>query len=146
MRVELKIDANCEEAFAVIHTSKLTPALQAAIEILENDQPRPLLTAQAEDKIFVIDPDMIVVICTEGRSLIMYDMKKAKFVLNKPLYELQQLLGINFIRISKSALINSRFIHHVKASMNGTMEVVMKNGITETITRSYRQQFKKRLN
>ena len=35
VKVELKIDPNCQEPWAVINVAKLTPSLQAAITILE---------------------------------------------------------------------------------------------------------------
>lgn len=145
MRVELQIDANCEEPFAVLHISKLTPAVQKAIKILENEGIQRMITAQAEGKVFVIEPEMIEVIRTEGRELVLYSKSKERYLLSKPLYELEALLGNDFIRISKSAIINFRRIHHAEASFNGTMEVVMKNGIEEVITRSYKKQFKERL-
>ncbi|WP_462378562.1 LytTR family DNA-binding domain-containing protein, partial [Emergencia timonensis] len=142
---ELQIDANCEEPFAVLHISKLTPAVQEAIKILENEGIQRMITAQAEGKVFVIEPEMIEVIRTEGRELVLYSKSKERYLLSKPLYELEALLGNDFIRISKSAIINFRRIHHAEASFNGTMEVVMKNGIEEVITRSYKKQFKERL-
>ena len=145
MRVELQIDANCEEPFAVLHISKLTPAVQEAIKILENEGVQRMITAQAEGKVFVIEPEMIEVIRTEGRELVLYSKSKERYLLSKPLYELEALLGNDFTRISKSAIINFRRIHHAEASFNGTMEVVMKNGIEEVITRSYKKQFKERL-
>ena len=145
MRVELQIDANCEEPFAVLHISKLTPAVQEAIKILENEGIQRMITAQAEGKVFVIEPEMIEVIRTEGRELVLYSKSKERYLLSKPLYELEALLGNDFIRISKSAISNFRRIHHAEASFNGTMEVVMKNGIEEVITRSYKKQFKERL-
>ena len=145
MRVELQIDANCEEPFAVLHISKLTPAVQEAIKILENEGVQRMITAQAEGKVFVIEPEMIEVIRTEGRELVLYSKSKERYLLSKPLYELEALLGNDFIRISKSAIINFRRIHHAEASFYGTMEVVMKNGIEEVITRSYKKQFKERL-
>ena len=145
MRVDLQIDANCEEPFAVLHISKLTPAVQEAIKILENEGIQRMITAQAEGKVFVIEPEMIEVIRTEGRELVLYSKSKERYLLSKPLYELEALLGNDFIRISKSAIINFRRIHHAEASFNGTMEVVMKNGIEEVITRSYKKQFKERL-
>ena len=145
MRVELQIDANCEEPFAVLHISKLTPAVREAIKILENEGIQRMITAQAEGKVFVIEPEMIEVIRTEGRELVLYSKSKERYLLSKPLYELEALLGNDFIRISKSAIINFRRIHHAEASFNGTMEVVMKNGIEEVITRSYKKQFKERL-
>lgn len=145
MRVELQIDANCEEPFAVLHISKLTPSVQEAIKILEDEGIQRMVTAHVEGKVFVIEPEMIEVIRTEGRELVLYSKLKERYLLSKPLYELEALLGNDFIRISKSAIINFRRIHHAEASFNGTMEVVMKNGIEEVITRSFKKQFKERL-
>ena len=96
-------------------------------------------------KIYIIDPVKIELIRTEGRELALYDLKKERYVLNKPLYEVQEQLGKDFVRISKFAIINIKRINHVEASFNGTMEIVMKNGLEEIITRSYRKLFKERL-
>lgn len=63
---------------------------------------------------------------TEGRELVLYDRQKKRFLLNRPLYELEKQLGSSFVRISKSAIVNIRQISHVEASFNGTMELVMK--------------------
>ena len=145
MRVELQIDANCEEPFAVLHISKLTPSIQEAIKILEDEGIQNIITAQSAGKVFLIDPQTIEVIRTEGRELVLYNKSKERYLLSKPLYELERLLGNDFIRISKSAIISLRCIHHAEASFNGTMEVVKKNGIEEVITRSYKKQFKERL-
>lgn len=145
MRVELNIDKNSEEPFAILHIAKLTPTLQAAIEILENEGVQNIITAQAHGKVYMIEPEQIEVIRTEGRELVLYNKLKERFVLNKPLYELQEILGNDFIRISKSAIINFRRIHHLEAAFNGTMEVVMRNGVEEIITRSYKRPFKERL-
>lgn len=145
MRVELNIDADCKEPFAVLNISKLTPAMQSAVEMLEREGIENIITAQAHGKVYIIDPEHIEVIRTEGRELALYNKLKERYILDKPLYELQDMLGNNFIRISKSAIINFRRIHHVEASFNGTMGVVMHNGVEEVITRSFKQQFKERL-
>lgn len=145
MRVELQIDPDCSDPHASLHITKLTSAIQSVIELLEKENEQAVFTAVHEGKIFIIDPEMIEIIRTEGRSLVLYDKLQKKYLLNKPLYEIQRQLGKNFIRISKSAIINFRRISHVEASFNGNMEIVMKNGIEEVITRSYKQQLKERL-
>ncbi len=145
VKVELKIDPNCQEPWAVINVAKLTPSLQAAITILEKECEEMIFTAQNNGKIYIIDPVKIELIRTEGRELALYDLKKERYVLNKPLYEVQEQLGKDFVRISKFAIINIKRINHVEASFNGTMEIVMKNGLEEIITRSYRKLFKERL-
>ena len=145
MRVELKIDPACQEPCAVINAARLTPNLQAAISLLEKEGEENVFPAQRDGKTYLIEPDAIEIIRTEGRDLALYDRQKRRFLLNRPLYELEKQLGKNFVRISKSALVSIRRISHVEASFNGTMELVMKNGVEEVITRSYRQQFKQRL-
>lgn len=145
MRVELKIDPACQEPCAVINAARLTPNLQAAISLLEKEGEENVFPAQRDGKTYLIEPDAIEIIRTEGRELALYDRQKRRFLLNRPLYELEKQLGKNFVRISKSALVSIRRISHVEASFNGTMELVMKNGVEEVITRSYRQQFKQRL-
>lgn len=82
---------------------------------------------------------------TEGRQVVCYDKLKNRYILDKPLYELESILDIYFVRISKSAIVNISQINHVEASFNGTMELVMKNGVTDYISRSFRKGFKERL-
>ena len=145
MRVELNIDPNCKNPRALLYAARLTPSLKNAIAILEKENEETILTAQIQGKTFIIEPDNIEIIRTEGRELVLYDIEKNRFLLGKPLYELENILGKNFVRISKSALVNIFRIHHVEAAFNGTMAIVMKNGIEEIISRSYRQKFKDRL-
>lgn len=145
MRVELKIDSNCTEPYAELHVAKLTPGLQTAVSILEKENEESAIAAQDQGKTYMLEPEMIDLVRTEGRELVVYDRQKRRYVVTRPLYEMQELLGKNFVRVSKSAIIQIRRIHHVEAAFNGTMDVMMKNGMGEVITRSYRQQFKERL-
>lgn len=92
-----------------------------------------------------MEPERLELIRTEGREIICYDNSKNRYVLGKPLYELEHLLGSSFVRVSKSTIVNIKRIDHVKAGFNGTMELVMKNGIKDYISRSFRKAFKERL-
>lgn len=145
MRVELKIDSNCTDPFAVLQVTKITPALQTAISILEKENEESVMAAQKQGKIYLLDQELVELVRTEGRELAVYDLQKNRYIVNRPLYEMEEVLGKSFVRISKSALICVRRISHVEASFNGTMEIVMKNGLTEVLTRSYRQTFRERL-
>lgn len=145
MKVKIQIDPDLKEPYAQLNISKLTPSLEAVIKILENEGQAIPLTGSKEGKTYIIEPNSVEIIRTEGRELILYNRKKEKFFLSKPIYELQSYLSDDFIRISKSAIVNIRYIDHVSATFNGTMDIVMKNGIDAVITRSYRNEFKKRL-
>lgn len=146
MRVECKISTEYKEPYAVLHISKMTGAIAEIISMLEKENTDSLtLTATKEKKTFFIRPEEISLVRTEGREIVCYDRLKNRYLLDKPLYELEKLLDDDFVRISKSAIVNISQIHHVEASFNGTMELVIKNGITDYISRSFRKNFKERL-
>lgn len=146
MKVECKISPDYKDPFAVIHINKMTPVIGEAISLLENEESGHVsLTAVRGGKTYFIEPESIELVRTEGREIICYDRQKNRYVMNRPLYELENLLGNQFARISKSAIINLRRISHVRASFNGTMELVMKNGVEDYISRSFRKSFKERL-
>lgn len=145
MRVECIISST-EEPYAVLHINKITPSVSRIISLLEKEGAEEnFIAAEKDGKTYFIDPENIDIVRTEGREIVCYDNSHSRYVLNKPLYELEKLLGNRFIRISKSAIINIRRISHAQAGFNGTMELVMKNGMEEYISRSCRKTFRERL-
>ncbi len=146
MKVECKISDDYKEPYAILHINKITPAITEIISILENEssQTQPL-TMTKERKTYFIKSEELSLVRSEGREIVCYDQQKNRYVLDKPLYEWERILGVPFVRISKSTIVNMHHISHVEASFNGTMELVMKNGIMDYISRSYRKSFKERL-
>ena len=146
MRVECKISADYKEPYAVLHINKMTEAVAGIISMLEKENANSLtLNATKDRKTYFMKPEDISLVRAEGREIVCYDKLKNRYLLDKPLYELENILDIYFVRISKSAIVNINQINHAEASFNGTMELVMKNGVTDYISRSYRKSFKERL-
>lgn len=146
MKVECIIQPDCHEPYAVLHIKKMTPSIAEIIQLLEKeDSIQGSLVAEKEGKTYFIEPDNLELIRTEGREIVCYDQAKNRYLLTRPLYELENLLGNSFIRVSKSTIINIHRINHVAAAFNGTMELVMKNGVEDYISRSFRKSFKERL-
>lgn len=146
MKVECRISTEYKEPYAVLHINQMTPAVAQIISMLEKEGMDSLtLTATKERKTYFIKPEDLSIVRTEGRDVICYDKLKNRYLLDKPLYELENILDFHFVRISKSTIVNICQIDHVEASLNGTMELVMKNGITDYISRSFRKVFKERL-
>lgn len=146
MKVECKISADYKEPYAILHLDKMTETAAAIISMLEKENINsPTLIAAKDKKTYFIKPEDISLVRTEGREIVCYDKRKNRYILDKPLYELENILDIHFVRISKSAIVNINQISHVEASFNGTMELVMKNGVTDYISRSFRKGFRERL-
>ena len=146
MRVEVKIDPDISEPIAVIHAPKMTRELMALVETLEQTVAKPsLLIAKNDNKIFVIEPEQIDIIRTEGNDIKLYNREAQEYIVTKPLREIQEQLGSAFVRISKSTLVNINRVDHLSPSFNSTMYIVMKNGVSDYITRKHLGDFKKRL-
>lgn len=146
MKVECKISADYKEPYAVLHINRMTPAVAKIISLLEKEDTASLtLIATKDRKTYFINPEDISLIRTEGRKIVCYDKLKNRYLIDKTLYELENILDTHFVRISKSTIVNISQINHVEASFNGTMELIMKNGVTDYISRSFRKSFKERL-
>lgn len=146
MRVECNIDAACTDPHTVLYLRQMTPAVAEAVSILEKEGADLLpLTAVKDGKTYFLEPGSLELIRTEGREVICYDKLKNRYRLDRLLYEMERYLGEAFVRVSKSAIVNIRRISHVSAGFNGSLELVMKNGMEDYISRSYRKSFKERL-
>jgi len=146
MRVEIRLDPDVGEPIAVIHAPKMTPELMALVEMWEQADEKPsLLFAKRDDKLFVIEPEQIDIIRTEGNDIKLYNREAKEYIITKPLREVGEQLGSAFVRISKSTLVNIKRVDHLSPSFNSTMYIVMKNGISDYITRKHLGDFKNRL-
>ena len=72
-------------------------------------------------------------------------VKTKKYTSGKRLYELEQYLGRGFMRISKSALVNLRYLDYVEASFHGIMLLRLKNQSEEYVSRKYLPDLKRYL-
>lgn len=142
MKVEIQISADIEEPYAVIYSNKMTDEVQHIYEKIQSGG--NVITAIDNEQIIILQPAEIYMVRMENEQLIVYCQQK-KYVSGKRLYEMEQLLGNRFMRISKSTIINLKKVNSVEPSFNGTMLVVLKNGDKDYISRKYLPAFKKYL-
>ena len=146
MRVKVEIDANLTEMTATIHAPKITPQLTALVATLEGVADNAsFLIVKKDDKLFIIEPDQIEIIRVEGDDIILYNREAQSFTITKTLQEIYNSLTDNFVRISKSVIVNINRVDHLSNSFNSTMYIAMKNGVSDYISRKYLGDFKKRL-
>ena len=146
MRIEIKIESDIKEPIAVIRTSKITPELMIWVELLERTEGKSsMLFAKNDNKLFVVEPEQIDIIRTEGNDVKLYNRNAQEFIVTKTLNEIQEQLGANFVRISKSTIVNINRIDHLSPSFDRTMFIAMKNGVNDYISRKYLAHFKKRM-
>ena len=145
MKVEINISEEINEPYAVIYTNEENAEIKRVAALIEDSTAGSnIITVSDNERFFVLRPDEIYMIRVENEKTIVYSQTK-KYSSGKRLYEFENLLGNSFMRISKSVLVNLKYLDCVEPSIGGMMLLILKNGCKDYISRKYLPAFKKYL-
>ncbi|MDO4535579.1 MAG: LytTR family DNA-binding domain-containing protein [Clostridium perfringens] len=142
MKVQVKVSDEIKEPYVVIYTNSITDEVQKIICNLSDNI--NIIPVNDEDRIIFLQPEEIYMARVEKGELIIY-CKNKTYKSKRRLYEIGEQLGSGFIQISKSAFVNIKMIECVEPFFNGMMNLKLKNGCSEYISRKYLPEFKKYL-
>lgn len=142
MKVDFKLVSSAHQEEAVIRAVQKTEDIQAAIDILEHGISSVMVFK--EDKKYLCKMENIYYAESVDKKTFIYT-KDECYQTKKRLYELEEELNANFLRCSKSLIVNIRKIKAVKSDLNGRMNVQLVNGETIIISRSYVKDLKRKL-
>ncbi|MEG0438455.1 MAG: LytTR family DNA-binding domain-containing protein [Solibacillus sp.] len=145
MKVEVLIAPEYSEPVAEIKTNQLTSTIEKAVVLLEQEDFGEKLSIYQGKEIILIEKSSIQLVRTEVGKVIVYDAEGKWYETKTTLLDLENLLGENFIRISKSTIVNLTAVQSVKASFSGTLDILLENGQEDVISRKYKADFKKKL-
>lgn len=143
MKVDIKLTETIDEPRVEIYTSKITKEIEDIVTYIKNDSSNIILAREGEELV-VIDPDDIYMLRIEDKKVAIYIEKKCFFTV-KRLCEIEKSLKKNFLRISKTTIINIKQISRVEPSFNGSMYIKLRNGLKDYISRKYVPELKKYL-
>lgn len=135
MKVKIQVDPAISEEYAEFHEREITDEVSRFAEIIEKSN-RVLTGADEFERTIIINPSDIVAVHAEKKWCRILT-ETADYSCRKRLYELEQDLGPEFMRISKSILVCIRKIDSVEAVFNGMLLLHMKNGSKEYVSRTY---------
>lgn len=150
MKVQLFVSKEYEESYAQIYTDVLTDNIQKAMILLEGNQlneeevKKSILPVKKGEDIVLLDFEDIYMIRVEQKQTKVYGHDE-EFIIKKALYKIEDNLDSDFVRISKSTIINLRKIERVAPSLRGMMFIELKNGLKDNISRKYLSDFKQAL-
>ena len=137
MRVDMNISESIKEPYAVINSDELTPEIAAlAREIAAFGNGRNVIVGNLDERMVIIEPEKIVLIRVESEKVYVVTEDET-YRVGKRMYELLEVLGKEFMQVSKSAAINLSYLESVEPSFNGIMLLHMKRGEKEYISRKY---------
>jgi response regulator len=142
MKVELNIDEKFKEILVTISTDKINDEVQELVNYIEYKE--DYLVGIADDKVCVLDISDIIRVFVEDRKVFVVTTK-GKFVVRKKLYEMNNLLTKDFVKISQSEIANIKFIKNLDLSIRGTIVIVYKNSDISYVSRRLLKDFKTKL-
>ena len=142
MKVELNIDEKFKEILVTISTDKINDEVQELVNYIEYKE--DYLVGIADNQVSVIDISDIIRVFVEDRKVFVVTTK-GKFIVRKKLYEMNNLLTKDFVKISQSEIANIKFIKNLDLSIRGTIVIVYKNSDISYVSRRLLKDFKSKL-
>lgn len=150
MRVELSI-LPTTTGHANIAAQQMDDTLRHAVELLasigddatvtERSGPRNAIVA-TQGKSMVVVPLRSIYLARAEDGHVQLLTSKGDLRTNNRLYELEQMLGADFIRISKSAIVNLNAIDRIDPGFGGAVSVKLIDGTVEWISCRFLTSFK----
>lgn len=144
MKVNLFVSRDVEEPYADIHTNELTDNVTKAISILESDESPDMVAVKKGSDIALLQMDEIFMFRVEDKQVKVHT-QSSEYLIKKPLYQVEETLSSDFVRISKTTIVNLKKIERVAPSLKGMMFIELKNGLKDNISRKYLPGFKEAL-
>ena len=144
MKVNLFVSRDIEEPHADIHTNELTDNITKAMSILESDDSNDLLAVKNGSDITLLEFNDVFMLRVENKQVKVYT-ENNEYLIRKPLYQVEESLSGDFVRISKTTIVNLKKIKRVAPSLKGMMFIELKNGLKDNISRKYLPDFKNAL-
>ena len=143
MKITINIDENVSETEIAIHCNQLTDEIEnimATLRIL-NQQ----MLVSKEEETHLIDVGKISYVEALERRTFVYTQEDV-FESKLKLYEMEEkLCRLGFFRISKSCLVNLKFIKTIRNDVERRLRLTLKNGEQIMVSRQYAEEIKKRL-
>lgn len=143
MKITIEAPKPGQEDEIIVRCETLDERLMNLIYSLKSDQDK--LTGYVEDKIVKLMPRDIYYFESVDNKVFAYTAK-GTYEVRKKLYEIEsEYAYTDFLRISKSIIVNVAKIAYLKPIFNGRFEAKLKNEEKIIISRQYVLELKKKL-
>lgn len=146
MKVKLEIDPDAEETKIVIKAKDISPEIEKLYkELQQQDQHADQVEGFKDNVSYYLPLNEILFFETDAKQVMAHTKKQAYLVKYK-LYELENMLGVSFMRISKSTIVNLDQIYGLTRSISNCKIQFHDSYKTIYASRRYYKNLRSRLN
>ncbi|MCI9402131.1 MAG: LytTR family transcriptional regulator [Oscillospiraceae bacterium] len=143
MKVTVEEHPELEETEVVVRCRRLDPQISRLLELLRLSDAR--LVGEKEGQTCILEEDRVLYIDTVDRGTFLYTADGV-YESRLRLYELEeQLAPREFLRVSKSAIVNFDQVKSLRPDFGGRLLLTMSNGEVVVANRQYVPAIKKKL-
>lgn len=144
MKLNINIDAGVEEPEITITTAHMTEDVNRVVDFVSRlDDAPTIISGIREDKVELLDPEVIVKIYAED-SKVFAQTEKGSYQIRLRLYEAEEKLkNSKFVRISNSEIVNLKKVKSLDLSFVGTICMELSNGEVSYVSRRYVSKIKR---
>lgn len=145
MKVNLELDANQDDTEVTIHAKELTPEIEYIYHLLQQDSKHPdQIAGYLDDKAYYLNMNDILFFETDSKQVMAHTTKRA-FLVKYKLYELENLLAGQFMRVSKSTILNLDQIYSLTRSISNCQVEFYDSYKSVYVSRRYYRELRQRL-
>ena len=141
MKLRIVIDPNRDEEI-IIYAHEKSHLVCEIGELVKNHSVD--LIGYTENETVKLDLNDVYCFYTEDNKVFAL-MENEKYRLKSRLYQLEENLSDNFVKINQSCIANIKKIDRFKATVGGSLTVVFKNGYVDFVSRRNLKNVKERL-
>ncbi|MCR1903309.1 LytTR family transcriptional regulator [Lactobacillus taiwanensis] len=113
--------------------------------VLTNGNSNSIIAYEDKDLI-ILQLEDIIMITILNNKITAICVNNKKYHLRKRIYQLTNILPKNFWRINKSSIVNQIYIDRFEETKTAGVNIIMKNGLTNYVSRRCFSKIRKRLN
>ena len=142
MKIIIEVPHEGEDEQIIVKCHRIDPALLDVLNTIKAGG--GMLIAHIGNEIHRVNPSDIYYIESVDNKTFLYG-KREVYESKQKLYELEESAMRDFLRISKSVIVNMSKIKYLVPALSGRLEAVLTNGEKVIISRQYVQALKKSL-
>lgn len=143
MQIKLIIDEKYIEPEVHIHANVYSEQIEKLMKFLKATS-TDVIDGYIQQDIYMLKIEDIYFVYSQGAK-VYFQTDENEYESKRKLYELEELLEKDFVRLNKSTLVNVSKISSMKMEKMGIMQILMDNNTTAHASRMYLKGLKKRL-
>lgn len=144
LKVRFERDKTLSDIEIVVRADNESDQVREIIESLTQREPETLTLLDKTGQTCVVDEGDIVLLSADGKH-VSVTAKSGIYSAKQSLQKVEQILGGDFLRVSRFEIINLKMVSKYDFTIGGTLRIEFKNGMETWASRRYIPMIREKL-